>query len=83
MELRENYGMKQLTAERLRELLNYDPKTGVFTWRVNKGMRARAGSAVTHTRTDGYMSVKIDGHHHRGTLGYSTRPKRRMPSILR
>lgn len=57
--------MKELTAERLRELLHYDPKTGVFTWRVDKGQRARAGNAVTCTRTDGYMSVHFDGRHHK------------------
>lgn len=50
-----------LTAERLRELLDYDPVNGTFTWRVNRnGVRIgdRAGSLVD---SRGYLRVGIDG----------------------
>jgi AP2 domain len=32
-----------ITRERVLELLNYDPETGIFTWKVNRG-KVRAGT---------------------------------------
>jgi hypothetical protein len=49
-----------LTAERLRELLHYDPATGVFTWRVNR-VRARAGNRAGCAHSRGYRRISIDG----------------------
>ena len=49
------------TAERVRELLVYNPDTGVFTWRASRSnciARTRAGSTV-HAR--GYRLISIDG----------------------
>lgn len=35
-----------ITAEQLRELLAYDPDTGVFVWRVSSSNRAAAGKVA-------------------------------------
>lgn len=51
--------MTELTQTRLKELVHYDPSTGVFTWLVNSGRR-RAG-AVAGTLSDGYLVAHIDG----------------------
>jgi len=50
-----------LTAERLRELLDYDPATGIFRWRVSRGGTARAGTVAGSPQSDGYAQIKIDG----------------------
>lgn len=48
------------SIERLRELLAYDPLTGVLTWRVSRVGRVRAGDAVQCKRPDGYIKVCVD-----------------------
>lgn len=51
---------------RLMELLNYEPSTGLFTWRVNRGRNgngARAGDvAGCIDRTTGYVKLYVDGY---------------------
>lgn len=52
---------KVLTAERVRELLNYSNDTGVITWRVDKGPK-RAGCEAGVINGPGYLLIRIDGN---------------------
>lgn len=51
---------KQLTQERLHNLLNYDRNTGVFTWAVGRRGRARRGG-IAGSHINGYISISVDG----------------------
>lgn len=46
-----------LTAQRLRELLHYDPETGVLTRAVSTSCRARAGAVAGCINASGYRQI--------------------------
>ncbi len=52
--------MAELTQARLRELLNYNSKTGVFTCRKTRSSKAVAGQVVGHAHPAGYLWMVID-----------------------
>lgn len=52
--------MPDLTQERLKELLHYNPDTGVFTW-IKKSKRSTAiGSIAGSKHNQGYRATSID-----------------------
>ena len=52
-----------LTQERLREVLHYNPNTGVFTWLLPIGRRVKAGNVAGCANTT-RRSIKLDSTRH-------------------
>jgi HNH endonuclease len=50
----------KISAGRLREVLHYNPDTGLWTWLVSVNRGARAGSRAG-TIIKGYLRIRIDG----------------------
>jgi hypothetical protein len=48
-----------LTAEVLRQLLNYDPETGAFTRRARTSNKVRVGDKTGTLRRDGYLKTSL------------------------
>jgi hypothetical protein len=53
--------MIELTQARLKELLSYDPVTGLFTWCVATAQRTKVGSIAGTANDEGYRHIQIDG----------------------
>ena len=50
-----------LSVERIRDLLDYCPVTGNFTWKVSRTRGAKAGSRAGCRDDKGYIRISIDG----------------------
>jgi hypothetical protein len=48
-----------ITQERLKELLRYNRRTGIFHWKVHRYC-VRAGAVAGHLQSDGYVRIKVD-----------------------
>jgi hypothetical protein len=55
----------RLTAARLKELLNYDPETGVFTWASSPHRNDLVGKQAGGVTERGYVKIRVDGTTHR------------------
>lgn len=51
----------KLNKARLQELMNYDPETGVFTWKPRKGCKA---GPLGCDNGNGYLRITVDGRSH-------------------
>lgn len=56
--------MAELTQARLKELLHYDPETGVFTRISTPSRCVRVGDKAGYGSTSGYRRVYVGGRHY-------------------
>jgi HNH endonuclease len=56
-----------LTAKYLRTILRYNKRTGLFTWRINKGPTARKNGIAGSYNGQGYRDIMIDGTTYRAS----------------
>jgi HNH endonuclease len=47
--------------ERFMQVLDYEPETGVLTWRVRTSNRVKIGSVAQCPSGNGYLKVRVDG----------------------
>ena len=50
-----------LTLERLKEVLFYDPDTGIFIWLKNRGSKIKKGDKAGCINPFGYIRIKVFG----------------------
>lgn len=50
-----------LTYERLREVLSYNKRSGLFRWKKTRSTRVRVGDVAGSFTADGYIQIRFDG----------------------
>jgi hypothetical protein len=54
-------GHTMITQSKLKELLNYDQDTGIFTWKKRTSNRIKVGNIAGNTHNCGYIEMCIEG----------------------
>lgn len=55
---------RELTAERLRALLHYEPSTGLWTWLIRPSQSVKVGDLAGCINKQGYREIVIQGKHY-------------------
>jgi len=50
-----------LDIQKVKELLSYDPKSGFFTWNVDRTGGVKTGDRAGYINRDGYRAIKVQG----------------------
>lgn len=79
--------MAKPTVERLRELLSYDPETGILRWRVSRS-RSLPGDIAGTLHYEGYIRILVDytkyqAHHVAWAMHYGEWPSGMLDHINR
>ena len=53
--------MKELSLERLKEVIDYDPIKGIMIWKQDMTVRIKAGMVIIGSNKDSYLAIRIDG----------------------
>lgn len=51
----------RLTGARLREVLDYNPDSGIFTWKISVGSKKAGATAGCMHKATGYWLIGVDG----------------------
>lgn len=78
--------MPELTAERVRELFNYDPFTGVLAWKKQPRGRYKPSLVAGYRSKEGYLITSVDNklrknHRLAWAVAYGAWPKHEIDHI--